>query len=861
MIQWSSFKWFALVILIAGCVDAIGQSAELRGLLIDENGAPIPFANVFVINTSKGSITNENGQYRFLLDPGKHSVQFSSLGYETVVTELTIKSNERKIQNATLKTTVTSLGEVEIVANTRDRAKEIMEEVRTRRSDYLSHIKTYSCETYLRVSVDRKPSYKFKGDSADLPLTEVVTFDSIHYDTVFKRVRSDMIEATSTLYVKPLGIHREVVHAYIHREKRRPLELGYVAETDFGIGYDFTGTDNMIEFPLAAEDPNILFTDNSVRINFYENMIDWPAVCQKPILSPIAATSALSYRYDYEGAIIESEKKIFKIKVTPLFKSEALFEGHIFISDSTYALHSVDLNVLPAALLRGNELSIRQRYDSVGVDAFAPTDLKIDYEIPMEDEIFYGSVAGYFKNYDLNPQWPDSLGKMEVKAFDIGAFDKDTAYWVNSRPELLEASEIRFIDESDSLMLYYVSDEYYHEIDSAFNRISIWTPLIGYGHRNRAKGTEFFVMGILGQITPFGPGGYRHSLPMQFEKEFKDSKVLEFDIIPSYGPYHKDFKMYAGVGYTYYPKKFVRTYIDGGHYYDRINQYASLEQILARNNFADVTSIGISQQMEIVNGLYGDLSFIYSDQRPISFTSHSEWERLIFGDSLDGLDFARYIKSEFRLDIQYRIRQKYFIKGNKKIVVGSDFPDLFFTYRKGVPKLFNSEVNFDYIEGGIKHDLELKRLGKSNYKILAGTYLNKASLRILEYKYFRGSDAYFFSDPTRSMQLLGVKFSTPYPFVQANYVHHFEGAILGKVPGLSRLKLQLAAGAGALYIQQSNFAHMELFAGLERVVPIFKEPFRFGVYAVTADNSIGTAQYTFKFGAAYFNTFTNKWSY
>lgn len=158
-------------------------------------------------------------------------------------------------------------------------------------------------------------------------------------------------------------------------------------------------------------------------------------------------------------------------------------------------------------------------------------------------------------------------------------------------------------------------------------------------------------------------------------------------------------------------------------------------------------------------------------------------------------------------------------------------------------------------------DRKLARFGSSRLQASVGVFASKKSLRLLENKFFRGSDKYFFSDPLRSFQLLGPTLNTNSNFWQLNYVHHFNGTILNKVPVVSFMKLMLAAGTGALSIPDQNFYHFEMFAGLERSFKIRKQIFRLGFYAVTAENTLSKPDVTLKFGVSFYNSYSDKWTY
>ena len=68
-----------LVVFVSFC-----SHAQIRGTVNDEKGNPIPFANVFIENTYKGTTSNEQGKYEINLTiKGKYTFVFQYLGYKT----------------------------------------------------------------------------------------------------------------------------------------------------------------------------------------------------------------------------------------------------------------------------------------------------------------------------------------------------------------------------------------------------------------------------------------------------------------------------------------------------------------------------------------------------------------------------------------------------------------------------------------------------------------------------------------------------------------------------------------------------------------------------------------------------------
>ena len=839
-----------IILFVLFFISQYSYAAFVKGSVKTNDGETLPSASVYVKNTTYGTATNIKGNYFLELKSGEYTLVYSFIGYKSVEKQIAVSAKSSLIIDVVLEPLAASLNEVEIFASTKDKANSIIESARKNRKIYYNNLSNYSCKTYSKTSIEKET---FENDTIkDKSKSEDIT-------EYFKKENINLIESVYESNVEKPNKTKTVIlaqHDYAEQKGGGGRSINISASVD-------VGENDIAPEAYKADNPYIIYNESSnIEFDFYKNLMNLPLVCQKPIQSPLATTSALNYAFNLAGSFYEGDQKIYKLSVKPRFKSDALFSGFIFIEDSTWALVSVDLIIDKSALLFCSNFRIIQNYSKLDSNIYVPIRREFYYTIKDGKSNIIGNARVDHTEYEVNKAFPAKFFNNEVKTFSVDAFDKDSTFWSNERTITLEDSELEYILKSDSIKEYYSSDKYYAKIDSAFNRVDIWTPLAGYGRRNRIKGTEFYIAGLPAQVIPFGVGGYRHKLPARFKKDLKNGMLLETNGFVDYGFLNQDIKGKLGLGLTYFPLKFVRTFITVGNYYDMINNYASIEQTFSRSNYVRKQDISISQRMEIINGLYADLSLEYSNQDPINNLQLTSWSEFIFRDLNTPIEFDPYTKTELKLEIKYRFNQKYFIKKNKKIIIGSDYPELAFIYRKGLPNLFSSEVNFDYIQLRAHDELKLARFGSSRWQAEIGTFVNKDNLRMLEHKYFRGSDLYFFSDPLRSFQLLGPTMNTRNEYFRANYIHHFEGSILNKVPLFSKLKLSIAGGAGTLFINDDDFVHFEMFAGLEKVFRIKKQLFRIGAYAVTADNALDSnTNLTFKVGIDFFNTFTGKWSY
>jgi len=96
-----------------------GTTGKLAGIISDkESGEALIGCNIIVSNTELGTASNESGEYFILnIPPGKYSITFSMIGYETLVMEdVKISTDKTTRLNTTLATTVLKGSEIIVKA-------------------------------------------------------------------------------------------------------------------------------------------------------------------------------------------------------------------------------------------------------------------------------------------------------------------------------------------------------------------------------------------------------------------------------------------------------------------------------------------------------------------------------------------------------------------------------------------------------------------------------------------------------------------------------------------------------------------------------------------------------------------------
>jgi hypothetical protein len=813
----------------------------VKGKVIDSTGVEIPFAKIRVENTGYGTIANADGIYQLELKKGFYVLNFSALGYQQKKDSIQIDETIN-ILDITLNFDPITLDEIIITQeSTKDKGKEIMKKVIDKRSYFQDLLSEYSCETYCFASLEKDH------------------LDSLKKDSIIGKEKLNLIEWKANSYYQKSSNFKDEFIAYndFTDPNKDLISQGVAVGVNIGVGEENISTQNTL-----SQNP-YLFVNGIKDIHFsiFDNTIEAPKICQNPIISPLAYNAFLYYNFYFERSFYDSLNQLnYEITVKPRFDYEALLEGTLFVRDSNWEIISYDLGVNPGVLLFFQDLIIIADYKKIE-ERLIPIRKEFIYTIKEGKNKINGQIRISQKNYQFNLEDKKSKFWLETSVYKDDAFDKDSTFWNQNRPYTLKDFEKKFIDEQDSIITYHESDEYLRHLDSVRNKISFLNLLFnGYYHVNSFKKQEFGINGLTTQVIPFGVGGYRHRLTLSYKKEFKNGKIISLSPDIDYGFSNKDVKGSFDGSIMYNPMNFSKIGFMVGDVYDFVSNSQNIQSTLAPSNRVRNQKFEIRYSREITNGLYVKTSFLYSDRQSIENMKYPDWVKL-FGKFQEPQSFERYKIFMPTIELEYHFKQKYMIRKGRKYVFGSPWPIFNLSYKKGIPNIANSQSDFDFIELKITDEIKLNSLGTAEIRFNAGSFVHKKDLRLIENKYFRPSDQYFFSNPLNSLQRLDTALKTSNSYLQLNAIHHFNGFFLNKIWLINRLKLEETIGGSILTIPDAKFFQVEFYAGIERKIRIRKSIFKIGIYAVSQGNTLTKASLNFKIGLNNYNPSTDKWDY
>ncbi|WP_373552915.1 DUF5686 and carboxypeptidase regulatory-like domain-containing protein [Haliscomenobacter sp.] len=785
-------KFTLFLLFTLGCT---GLFAQLSGKLTDTEGAPLPFASIYIKGSTNGTTSNVNGEYSLSLSSGSYEVIFQYIGYESKTIRVNMTREPQKL-NVSLNEAAIELSEFVVRSNAEDPAYPIIRAAIKKREFYRDQVEEYRCDAYVKgnIGFDKTPK-KIMGQ-------EIGTMGGL-LDSTGKGIIY-LSESRSTLFFRQPAQYRE------------EMIYSKVAGNDQGFGFN-----RAQDMDFSPYDP-------------YSNL-------GRRIVSPIADNAFFYYKYKLIGTITDDQGQVInKIQVIPKRSEDPVYRGYIYIVDQDWAVQSVDYILLQSAIKQPglDSLWIKQLFFPVPnvEDVWRTFSVNIRFKAGALGFKLVGSFNSVLSNYDIKPALDKKFFGKEVFIVKEGANDQSQAFWDTLRPIPLTAEESRDYVKKDSLQTIWKSKPYKDSIDKKNNKFTILKLFTGYSY-NRSFYREYFSVGSpLGTIQYNTVQGYNAALKLGYNKDYDEYNMKWYRLNGelSYGFSEKKLRVWGSYLRQLEGTRRTQISLSGGQQVAQFNaaepitpMVNSVYSLLARHNYMklyDKVSARFGFSRELANGLRMNTALEWANRSSLQNTSDQSWyqrdapERRAFTPNLPtaaprSFDQSRALS--FDLNISYRPGQKYYVYPGRKYAAENKAPEFFLNYRLGA-----GDVNYQLLSVAIEEDeLPLGAWGFSQFRVQAGTFLQRNELEFMDFMHFNGNQT-ILGDQDRYMNsfllLPYYDYSTDRSYFQAHWQHHFEGAILDWIPLVKKLGWKLVLSGHLLQVEQKK-NYLELAAGIENV--------------------------------------------
>ena len=137
----------AVIIFFLLPVFLFAQNREVRGTISDSSTRkPLPYASILLSGTTRGAISNSDGEFTFKLRPGRHSFIIKYVGYRTDTVNINVPLNEKIVINLVKQPVLLP----EVLVTSEDPAYRIIREAIKRKRINRKGLENYEYGSYIK---------------------------------------------------------------------------------------------------------------------------------------------------------------------------------------------------------------------------------------------------------------------------------------------------------------------------------------------------------------------------------------------------------------------------------------------------------------------------------------------------------------------------------------------------------------------------------------------------------------------------------------------------------------------------------------------------------------------------------------
>ena len=814
MLNKHTYSFFLFIFLFS--FNFVQAQTKVGGVLNDNAGRTVPFANVVFANSSIGTTTNEDGEFYLQDDGNFDTIVISFIGYKTL--KVPLKSSVNLDMNITLEEEAASLDEVVIyrgkTSKKNNPAIDILKKVwANRRSNGVNVFDQYSYKEYEKL--------EFDINTIDSSLVESRIFNGMEF--IFDY--ADTNKVTGKTYL-PMFINESVTQVYGDNilDDEKEVLLG-------NKNSGFSQNRNLIDFVKDIYDD----------YDIYKNYIKF---FDKSFVSPISTTGIDTYNYVLSDSAFIDNKWCYNIVYYPRRENELTFKGDFWVNDTTWAVKNINLETTKDVNINW----IKQVYIEQDFEVLSDSIFLIERDFFMADFALnkkkssrgiYAKRTMLYDEYEFNNERPSSFYNKPVYNPQSAAYNRSEEFWSQNRMEELNEDEEGIYVMLDSLTK-----------TKAFNRLYDMATILQSGYvefDGWDYGPIYSTFGfneVEGVRTRFGGRTY-----------FGQNDPWRIEAYGAYG--FKDNKFKYGIAGKVLLDPKSRLILTGGNRRDveqlgtsLTNSTDVLGRSLASSSLLNVgdndklSSINLSVfavEMEPLKNLQVRVGANYRVLKPAS----PDFSLDYYVDEERTITDSEIKQTELSTVLTWTPGRKVSGFGVERNVVNEeDFPTLFLNYSLGVKNIFDSDFSYKKLQFFYNQPLLIGGFGIANVSLEAGKTFGGVPLGLLNI--VPGNQTYFAlynTFPTLDF----------YEFVTDSYTavhinHNFNGRLFSRIPLLRDLNLRELVGFRAVYGDISEESKNVDASGLPLVAPD-SDPFY--EYSLGVGNIFKVLQFNMHFRGNY----------
>ncbi len=733
---------------------------KVGGLVIDEFGEPVAFANVVFKNSNEGTITNDNGRFYYESDNTYSAITVSFIGFETQEIPLVAKvTYDMKI---TLAAATEELNEVVLISGKQSKkdnpAVEILKKIwAKKRVNGVRQFNQYAYDKYEKIEFDL--------NTIDSALMQRKIFKGLEF--IFQDLDTSRITGKTYLPIFINETFSKVNGDNLINEKKEVV-----------LGNKNSGFDNNQAIIAFVAD---LYQDYDIYNNYLKFF-------DKSFTSPLSRTGIDTYNYALRDSAFIDNKWCYNIVYYPRRKNELTFKGDFWVNDSTYAIKNINLEVTKSANINWvKEIYIEQEFDVVNDSVFL---LRRDYMLSdfsfkkkEDSKGVYGKRTTVYDNYQFNIEKPREFYKADKNPLDPGTIVQDDAFWAENRLEALNKDEAGIYQLLDTLKTVPKFKSYY-------NLVSILgSGYVEFDKLNLDLGSVYDVFGFNQAEGP--------RIRLGARTFFGQNDLWRLEGYAAYG--FTDKKVKHGFSSKFMLDKSNRLILSGGNRRDIEQLGVSLtttNDVLGRSiASSSLVTVGANNRLTNIN-----LSTLALEMEPITNfrvgiggAFRTLGSALPNDFSLDYVDLGSPtgVSSEVRqFDLNaliiYTPGKKTIGYGVERRGVNDEYSTLLLKYTKGLEGIWGSDFDYDKIQFSYSQPWQVGGIGRLYSTIEVGKTFGEVPLGLLNV--VPGNQTLF----TNYGTFPNLDF---YEFVTDTYAslhleHNFNGRFFSRIPFLRKLNLR-----------------------------------------------------------------------